>query len=391
MDLRTKFVFALVAVSLGNMLALGFVGYTRARDLLREQAREKLEGVAESKRDDLENVKQAWQDRVRLIASRTQLRLSLQAYARSHGIAEHDRIAQILGDAGESVPTVRSLTVYDADGHAVTTTARDTTRIRYTDLDPALLPAGDDDVAMTGLAVGPDGILEATFLSRLMLDGESVGAIAVVMRADDLIDVTSDHTGLGETGETMVAYRVNEDSAVIINPVRHAPGPPLGRRVALDVRNPVAYALAPRTARPLIGIDYRGEEVLSATRYLPEFGWALIVKVDADEQEFGVLALRTDMIRLGLSIGAFAVLIGTLLGLRFARPIRHLADVANRIHAGETDARATLIPDDEIGILARTFNQMAEKLIENNPDLATGTRDEETTRVSAASGGRDGT
>ena len=232
MDLRTRFVFALVAVSLGSMLALGVVGYSRARDLLREQAREKLEGVAESKADDLENVKQAWQDRVRLIASRTQLRISLAAYGRSHGAGEYDRILQILEDAGASVPTVRRLTVYDVDGHAVVTAG--TARADHlADLDAARLPPGPDGLAMTGLAVGDDGTLVVSYLTRLTLDDGYVGALDAAMSAGELIDVTSDHTGLGQTGETLIAYAIGPDSAVIVNPVRHAAGPPLSRRIAL--------------------------------------------------------------------------------------------------------------------------------------------------------------
>ncbi|MCI0436544.1 MAG: HAMP domain-containing protein [Gemmatimonadetes bacterium] len=366
MDLRTRLVFALVAVSLGTMLALGVVGYTRARDLLRDQAREKLEGVAESKTDALQNVKRAWRDRVRLIASRTQLRLSLDTYRRTHADVERERIAQIIEDATSSVVTVCRITVFDADGHVVTRTGGVPASA---DPDPGGVLTPSEEVVFRGLALGPDGELEIAFVTGLTREHQLVGALEIVMSATELIEVTGDHTGLGETGETLIVHRLGADSAVIVNPVRHTQGQPLGHRVALHDPNPVALALEPGTARPLTSVDYRGQEVLSASRFLPDFGWALIVKVDADEQESGVLELRRDMIRLALSIGAFAILIGTLLGLQLAGPIRHLADVANRIHAGELTARATIRSEDEIGMLARTFNQMAEKLIETNREL----------------------
>jgi nitrate/nitrite-specific signal transduction histidine kinase len=91
--------------------------------------------------------------------------------------------------------------------------------------------------------------------------------------------------------------------------------------------------------------------------------------LDAQEQEQPVLDLRRYMVRLSLALSAFAILTGTVLGLRLARPIRALADVANRIRAGDLDARAETRGDDEIGVLARTFNLMAAKLIETNRDL----------------------
>ena len=80
--------------------------------------------------------------------------------------------------------------------------------------------------------------------------------------------------------------------------------------------------------------DYRGQAVWAAVRYLPETGWGLIVKLDASEAVAPVLAFREQFIRLSLSLGAFAILIGTVLGLRFAAPIHELAEVANRIRGG---------------------------------------------------------
>jgi len=75
------------------------------------------------------------------------------------------------------------------------------------------------------------------------------------------------------------------------------------------------------------------------------------------------------MTTLALSLSAFAILFAVLLGMRFATPIHHLAEVANRIRGGELDARATVKREDEIGLLARTFNQMADKLEERMVEL----------------------
>jgi PAS domain S-box-containing protein len=66
--------------------------------------------------------------------------------------------------------------------------------------------------------------------------------------------------------------------------------------------------------------------------------------------------------QLGLSLSAFAILLGTFLGLRFAKPIHDLSAVANRIRLGELSARAETGREDEMGFLVRAFNQMAEEL-----------------------------
>ncbi|MEJ2343635.1 MAG: hypothetical protein P8Y10_15740 [Gemmatimonadales bacterium] len=89
--MRTKLVFALVAVSLGSMLALGAFTYRSARGLLREDSLEQLEGLAETKKEGLEHIISGWQDRAHLIASRTQLLLSLRDYNRSASPVARDQ------------------------------------------------------------------------------------------------------------------------------------------------------------------------------------------------------------------------------------------------------------------------------------------------------------
>jgi len=108
--------------------------------------------------------------------------------------------------------------------------------------------------------------------------------------------------------------------------------------------------------------DYRGVPVWAVTRYLPETGWGLVVKVDDQEEREPILAFRGFLTRLGLSLSAFAILIGTLLGLRLAKPIHDLAAVADEIRGGTLGARAVVASEDEVGLLARTFNEMADEL-----------------------------
>jgi PAS domain S-box-containing protein len=108
--------------------------------------------------------------------------------------------------------------------------------------------------------------------------------------------------------------------------------------------------------------DYRGEPVWMATRFLPETRWGVIVKFDTAEELAPVDEFRRELVTLGLSLAAFAILLGALLGFRFSKPVLDLAGVAKRIHEGELDARAEIVNQDEIGLFARTFNEMADEL-----------------------------
>ncbi|WP_224959088.1 sensor histidine kinase [Geomonas subterranea] len=61
-------------------------------------------------------------------------------------------------------------------------------------------------------------------------------------------------------------------------------------------------------------------------------------------------------------IGALVALLAVPLTLRITRPLKRLEESALRIAAGDLSARAELSERDEIGRLARAFNDMAEKV-----------------------------
>lgn len=372
MDLRTKLVFALVGATLAAMLALGAAAYSQAGTLLREAALGQLDALAESRQDDLESATRGWSERTQLIGSRTQLRLSLAAWARSGDPAERERMGRILEDARRSVESVRFLAVLDMSGRVIASSGET----------PAELPAppapetgpGSADTGVPrlfGLTLDPRRGPEIAYALELRIDGEPVGRLVARFDGEDLVSIARDYTGLGETGETLIVQAAGDSArARVLHPTRHA-DLETGAVLAAGAGNPARLALSERdTVVWRDAIDYRGESVWAATRFLPGPGWGVVVKVDASEERRPILDLRTRMIRLALSLAAFAILAGIVLGLHLSRPLHELADVANRIRGGEMDARAPVRAEDEVGMLARTFNRMADVLTARHLSLA---------------------
>ena len=371
MDLRTKLVFALVGVTLGAMLALGATGYSQAGTLLREAALGQLDALAESRQDDLESATRGWNERAQLIGSRTQLRESLAAYGRDADPRERDRVARILEDARESVRSVRFLAVLDALGRPLAATGDPAGR------DPG--PPADAGSAggsaatgrprLVGLTLDPETGPEVRYRLELRVDGARIGWLDVRFYGDGLVAIARDYTGLGETGETLIVEAAG-DSVRVLHPTRHA-GLRTGAHLPATPGDPARLAVTERdTVVWRDATDYRGEPVWAATRFLPGPGWGIVVKIDASEERAPILELRGRMIRLALSLAAFAILAGILLGLHLSRPLHELADVANRISRGEMDARAPVRAQDEVGMLARTFNRMADTLTARHLSLA---------------------
>ena len=374
MDIRTKLVFALVAVTLGSMLAFGTVLYWIADDMIGEAAEEQLEGLAASGEDALESIMYGWKERVQLIASRTQLRVSLREYNDSGESGTAIRIGRILGDAATSVRSVAALAVFDSRGQLVVQIGLGSDSA-LADVSPESFPEEPGEVRFLGESITEHGFPQVGYSTQLIIDSEHVGYLFVLLNGHRLVGLTIDTTGLGQTGELMVVTR-DTAGARTLHPVRHpidgsgngsADGDDVGDlagAILLDGEyDPARLALADEEGVYTEGLrDYRGEAVWAATRYLPDTDWGLVVKFDADEKRASIGEFREELISLALALAGIGLLVALVLGFRLSKPIHDLARVANRIREGDLDARAHRTREDEIGLLAHTFNDMAEEL-----------------------------
>jgi class 3 adenylate cyclase len=110
--------------------------------------------------------------------------------------------------------------------------------------------------------------------------------------------------------------------------------------------------------------DYRGEKVLSAygPLELDSLRWAVLAEMDLAEAEAPVRAFARRVL-IAASALALAVTLAALIAAHvLTRPLRHLADGARRLGAGESGVRVDLRSQDEFGELARVFNDMSASI-----------------------------
>ncbi|MFB0536495.1 MAG: ATP-binding protein [Anaerolineae bacterium] len=90
--------------------------------------------------------------------------------------------------------------------------------------------------------------------------------------------------------------------------------------------------------------------------------------------DFGTEALTTTRQAFLFAAGGamfMAVIVGLLVSRGLAAPVRQLTEVAGQMSGGDLSIRAPVRGRDEIGQLARQFNQMAERLEASFAELAT--------------------
>lgn len=235
----------------------------------------------------------------------------------------------------------------------------------------------------------PSGRAPASFVASPVYDADRIVAVLIFqISIDDINDVMTENSnwlreGLGESGETYIVgtdYRMRNDSrffieqpteyfrtlskvgtdTLIINSIREHQTSVLLQEVRTAATE---SALKGRTDTRNV-LDYRGERVLSsfAPLNIPDLHWVMLSEIDEIEAFRSVYTLREQLILSGLIILLFAVGLGFFISQTISRPIQQLTKVTEDFGRGHLDNRAEVRTGDEIGLLAQTFNTMADKI-----------------------------
>ncbi|MBL6765674.1 MAG: response regulator [Verrucomicrobiae bacterium] len=367
MKLTPKITLALLLVSLVPLGLFGALALKLARENLLNQADARLGFAAARKRQQLEYLLENYHERVRLVASRTQLRLSLKNYVTKGDPADLAHITRILSDVLPAIQGFDSIAVTCPLG--VVKTSTDPAEIGTDRSDEVFFSHGKTNT-VAGFFFLQDDKLRLRLAGPLILDDELVGVIVIRALAGDLESVLHLRSGLGETGEALLAMRDPNGDARYINAPRYGDHPPMTLTIPKrDASAPMSQAMLKISAPLREATDYRGVKVMAATEYLPRADWGLVVKMDHKEAMAPVHSLT---VTLAAAIGGTAALVlvlSILISRALTRPLLDLAETAGRIHAGDFTRRAPENRNDELGTLAKSFNAMSGELIQLNSDL----------------------
>jgi methyl-accepting chemotaxis protein len=354
MDIRTKLIFACVAISLASMLFMGVMLQHTSSDMVRDLTARKLDALASARLEDIQIIRQAWREQAFLVTSRTALRELVSRYPVDPEGAG-PLVQRILDDARSSVTIFRRLAAFDRNGALVAASG---------DAQPA--PAiqeelADAELEVTGFVLGPDSGFDAVAHAPLDLGKERIGQLEAVVDTQRILDITQNYRGLGETGEMYLVAELVPDEFTVLHPLR---GSDSDERLSVprDSATEIMLAAVSGADETLRGIvDYRGERVWAATRKLPNLPVAIVVKIDEHEELESQRELRSRFLRVLQSVAALAILGGALLGTWLARPIRKLRDTIERIRGGERSLRAEVTGEDEVSFLAESFNELMDE------------------------------
>ncbi|HMV94927.1 MAG TPA: GAF domain-containing protein [Anaerolineales bacterium] len=187
--------------------------------------------------------------------------------------------------------------------------------------------------------------------------GKTIGVVAGRVNLNTLDEIMQQRTGLGETGET---YMVSSNFAVLTK-LRFGETVLGQTYIHTDgVTNAIKSKANGSGSYP----DYRNTAVAGVYHWVPELQVAIIA--EQDESEALSAASRVFQVTLGLIVitvlaAGFAAFLTTQ---SITAPVTKLATAAENIAKGNLDQHVDIIQQDEIGVLANSFNSMTSRLRE---------------------------
>jgi serine phosphatase RsbU (regulator of sigma subunit) len=218
------------------------------------------------------------------------------------------------------------------------------------------------DIDISDFAPSAEGDVAAYLGAPVLGKNRFLGVVLVRLNTREILTILSDHTGLGETGETLLNRRIDEN-AVIMMPSRRSSDAPFTRRVALGSSFGIPEQRSVQGSRGEgVSIDHQNRRVLAVWRYVPALGAGLVVKIDADEAYAPIRHLTLLAAILAVTTVALVVVAARSLARSISGPVVTLTDATSRIAEGDLTRRVEVSATNEIGQLARSFNRMTEQL-----------------------------
>ncbi|WP_422929863.1 methyl-accepting chemotaxis protein [Singulisphaera sp. PoT] len=204
----------------------------------------------------------------------------------------------------------------------------------------------------------------AIFIASPVLDpsGKVLGVIVYQINNEQIYQTMDDYTGLGETGECVVATRA-DNAVTIATPTRFDRGAAFHRTIIMGDEKSQGLQLGSQGQRGYgLSIDYRGVETVAVWTYIPSFRWGMVVKQDLSEAYQPIARQRGAGIALLIIGGLTVIFVARSVARTLSRPVQDAAQVAIRVAAGDLTAQISEKATGEPGQLLEAIDTMTEYL-----------------------------
>ena len=181
-----------------------------------------------------------------------------------------------------------------------------------------------------------------------------VGVLASYLDLPRIDRLILERTGLGSSGET---YLVNTSNSFVSAEALFS-----GQEFPGGVHSQGIDAALSEVDGQGLYVNYAGVPVIGVYRWVDDREVALLAEMTQAEAFEPARQLAGTIILIGTVSAGLLALGVYLLARQIARPVLAITDTATKVAAGDLTQTAPVLTEDEVGVLARAFNQMTEKL-----------------------------
>lgn len=321
MKLRTKITLVILEIGLIPILILGYVAYNNSYKRLEQALSNQLQSLATIQADRLTNVLNEQKEHIQTFVVNQVLVYELKGQIAKPSAKGQKSLNDSLQFSKNAAEEIKQISLIDTKGIIIASTEKDL--IGRNVSNEEYFKRGLIETEVSILSKGSSETSPNQYLSAPMkLDNETVGVAVIVTDANDITNIVGNFAGLGKTGETLIAKSDEQGNSIFLAPTRFDPNAALNIKLEKSKypNAPTVIILDNKNIQDIYFdryTDYRGKKVIAAGKYIPNYDWAVVVKID--EAEFSESFINTRQVTFFIVAGALIAIF--LIGISISRVV----------------------------------------------------------------------
>lgn len=352
MNIRSKLTLVMILISIVPVSAIGFRAYATIDSELRARTKDQLISTASRQESRISDILQPKTEGLLKLGSQLDYQTALSKFINNGSRTALAEIDDILNEYESDSIDVESVYLTDTEGKALAAT--NSSLVGTTLAENLYKPIGTSERSLK-LQQDTNGIIRLFISTQQRVEGKEIGYLTSVYSIGDLTEKVRDNTGLGTTGETLIAQQNESGESISLFALRFD-------TAAAFNTNLDSLKIFSTQEEYYQANDYRNEPVLIAVTNVNLTDWKLATKQDISEAYGPIDQLRAAVISAVVILSVFTIVIAYYITRTFTVPIQELDKAAESIGKGELSTRTSVNRKDELGTLANNINTMGERL-----------------------------
>ncbi|MCD6111922.1 MAG: PAS domain S-box protein [Bacteroidales bacterium] len=360
MKLRTKLLFVFIIVFL-IVSSISIISYFLFRETIRHDVKRQLYSYSQFNKQLFKNIIEGNHQKIALIASRTQLRNSLDELNRKQNINENkNKINKIIKDAQEAVKDFKSISVLNLNGSVIAST--DTNLVNYNYKNEEYFILGKKGKTNKIFFVNKTKSLQFISSAPLILNDRIIGVILIVESNKKILHFLSTMYSPQSYGNIEFMKKIDDENYFLATNNDITGELSYGYFSYNELGAVEKQCLYKKEIFIDAAVNIDNNRTIACSEYIDKLDVYLIASYNYKKAFYEVTRLRNILIFFDLLILLIIFFVLFVFKRTVTNPIEKLTNASVEISKGNFDQIINVKTNDEIGILANSFDIMKNEL-----------------------------